>query len=283
MRKYSYVLTVFVVFVLMIAVATSCKNGAPGNTDGDRDSTLTDSMYVDPMSDNGLESVMPNGADELFDDFFFNFAANKRLQYQRIEFPLSVSDGKQMRKLNKNQWQMDYFFMEQGYYTLIFDDIKQLDIVNDTSVNHVVVERINLNTHSVKQYVFDRKGGLWMMTSVAENTSYQNANASFLQFYEKFSTDEEYQIKSMDNLVTFTGPDPDDDFGSITGQISPEQWPAFRPTLIPEGTIYNIIYGQHYSNANQKVLVIRGIADGMETMLGFKKKGQSWKLVNFNC
>jgi hypothetical protein len=67
----------------------------------------------------------------------------------------------------------------------------------------------------------------------------------------------------------------------------PEQWPAFKPSLIPEGTIYNIIYGNPETEETEKendeiIFLIRGIANGMESEMTFKKKGEHWKLMKFN-
>ena len=81
--------------------------------------------------------------------------------------------------------------------------------------------------------------------------------------------------------MKFTGPDPDDDFSTMTGDIEPETWPAFAPQL-PHGMIYNIIYGQKYTESNQKIFVIRGIANGMETSLTFKKIGGKWELIKLD-
>ena len=113
-------------------------------------------------------------------------------------------------------------------------------MVKDTTVNHVVVEKINLNKDNIKQYYFDRLGGEWMLTSINELPVDSSMNASFLKFYHRFSGDEEYQLQSINDLVTFSAPDPDDDFNTITGMMVPEQWPAFKPSLIPSGVIYNI-------------------------------------------
>jgi len=79
----------------------------------------------------------------------------------------------------------------------------------------------------------------------------------------------------------FTGPDPDDDFGTMTGTLAPEQWPSFAPQL-PRGLIYNIIYGQKYTESSQKIFVVRGIANGLETELTFKKRGGKWKLTKLS-
>ena len=86
----------------------------------------------------------------------------------------------------------------------------------------------------------------------------------------------------MNDLVEFTSPDPDDDFSTQTGSIIPDQWPSFKPGLIPSGVIYNILYGQKYTESNQKIFVIRGIANGMEEELVFRKRGGAWKLMKFN-
>ena len=46
--------------------------------------------------------------------------------------------------------------------------------------------------------------------------------------------------------------------------------------------VTNIIYGQKYTESNRKIFVIRGIANGMETSLTFKKIGGKWELIKLN-
>lgn len=278
MKKGAFFLLWSVVLMPFCFTTTGCNDRRP---------VADDSLSVEVDSDSIREAeeqgVMPKGADELFDDFFFNFAGNKRLQSQRIQFPLPVfENGEKVRQMEKKQWAMDYFFMEDGYYTLIFDNAEQMEIVNDTSVVHVVLEKIFLEKKNVIQYVFDNIDGKWMMTSIHENEMYQNTNASFLDFYQKFATDSAFQQHSINEFVTFTAPDPDDDFSTITGTITPEQWPMFKPGLIPEGVIWNVIYGQQYVSDNQKYFVVRGVANGLEIQMTFRKKGLNWKLVKFN-
>ena len=43
--------------------------------------------------------------------------------------------------------------------------------------------------------------------------------------------------------------------------------------------IYNIIYGNSYTESSKKIFVIRGIANGLETELTFQKKSGKWKLT----
>ena len=225
---------------------------------------------------------MPKAADELFDDFVFNFAANRKLQKSRIVFPLPVYHGEKLtKKIEKKHWKMEHFFMRQDYYTLIFDNQKQMKLMKDTTIDHVVIEKVFYSRKTVQQFVFNRINGQWMMTSICYKPMYQNNNGSFLKFYGHFATDTAFQARHLHNPVKFTGPDPDDDFSTMTGDIEPETWPAFAPQL-PHGMIYNIIYGQKYTESNQKIFVIRGIANGMETSLTFKKIGGKWELIKLN-
>ena len=67
----------------------------------------------------------------------------------------------------------------------------------------------------------------------------------------------------------------------MTGDIAPETWPAFAPEL-PRDFIYNIMYGQKYTQSNRKIFVMRGIANGMEMELTFQRKGGEWKLTRLS-
>ena len=261
-----------------------CSNKKPSPVDSvlTGHDSLTDTSSVDTMESIIAETPMPKAADELFDDFIFNFAANRSLQRKRIHFPLDVyKNGKKDHQIQRANWKMEHFFMHQDFYTLIFDSRKQMNLVKDTSVSHVVIEKIFFKLKTVEQYLFNRINGQWMLTSINYKPMYQNQNASFLKFYREFVVDSAFQIRSVNDPLSFTGPDPDDDFSTMTGTLAPEQWPMFAPSL-PHDMIYNIIYGQKYTESNQKIFVIRGIASGMEEELVFRKRGGAWKLMEFN-
>ena len=275
------ILFVVIVSVLMVLCTTA---GCTGKNNSDADTAgidSTDTTAADTLEQLITEQPMPKAADELFDDFIFNFAANRKLQFKRIKFPLRVVNGKSEKMVEKSQWKMEHFFMNQGYYTLIFDNRRQMKIVKDTSINHVVVEKIYLKRKKVKQYIFNRINGEWNLVEVNTGAMYQNNNASFLDFYQKFATDSAFQSRHLDSPIHFSGPDPDDDFSTMTGDIEPETWPAFAPEL-PANFIYNIIYGQQYTQSNKKILVMRGIANGMEMELTFVRKGKAWKLTRLS-
>lgn len=267
---------------------TGCGNGRTNMSDEesadslDTDTLKTESQKLSDEEELIAETPMPLAADEFFDDFFFNFTANPKLQFERISFPLPVVEGGETHTIAKNDWKMDNFFMRQGYYTEIFDNQRQMDLSKDPTVEHVVLQRIRLRSSRIQCYVFERKSGKWLMTQIRNEHFDEDVNGSFLSFYERFVTDSAFQIQSLDDLVTFSSPSPDDEFETQTGEIVPEQWPMFKPELIPAGTIYNLIYGgQVVQGSNQKIFMIRGVANGMEAEMVFRKKGGKWRLVKF--
>ena len=279
-NKMKKILTAFFAF---LALMFSCKGNKTETGDSlptDSDS-IKDTAVVDTMEQIIAETPMPKAADELFDDFFFNFAANKKLQIERTQFPLPVEKAGKTDTIGKKQWKTDRFFMRQGYYTLIFDNFRQMNVVKDTSVNKVVVEKIYFNIKTVKSYNFNRVNGLWKLTSINYKGIHENRNASFLKFYHQFVTDSTFQAESISNPMEFIGPDPDDDFSQIEGLITPETWPAFAPEL-PNNMIYNIIYGEDSKPGLQRIFVIRGIANGLEMELTFKRKKSKWMLTKLS-
>ena len=255
-----------------------CTNKAQSGADS-LSTDSVDTAKVDSL-DALLESQpMPKAADELFDDFIFNFAGNNKLQQARIKFPLLNVNNGDTSYIKKENWQIEHFFMRQGYYTLILDSRKQLNLTKDTNINNVTVEKIFLRKNYVKQYNFNRIRGEWMLTSINSHALQKNSNSSFLQFYQRFATDSAFQYKSLNETIDFSGPDPDDDFSELEGEIFPEQWDVLGPTDLPSGTIYNIIYGQKYVQNNYKVFLLRGIANGQELEMTFQRKGGAWKLI----
>lgn len=278
MRKGAIVIVFAIIAGMMSFSSVGCSDKKPQADVSDSVALVLEDTAADTVDQIITETPMPKAADELFDDFFFNFAANRKLQKRRIVFPLPVINGKETTYITAKRWRMDHFFMHQDFYTLIFDNLKQMNVVKDTTVEHVVVEKINLQHKHVKQYIFNRVRGQWMMTAIANIGLHNSKNASFLSFYNKFVNDTAYQVSSVHDPLEFTGPNPDDDFGSMSGILAPEQWLSFAPEL-PKGTIYNILYGQKYTETNQKIFVIRGIANGLETELTFRRKGGQWKLM----
>ena len=274
MRRY------LIFFSLMAVVLfTACQGSRTGHsaTDNQADSLATDSLMADSLDDDFSNVVVPKAADELFDDFIFNFAGNRKVQLERIVFPLKVLENGRVNRVGRNQWKTDDFFMRQGYYTLLFDSEQHMAIVKDTSITRAVVEKIVFDQQLVRQYIFNRIRNTWMMTSINEIALDKSHNASFLDFYHHFASDPDYQAAHLEKTVGFVGPDPDDDFSQMEGIITPDTWEAFAPQL-PSKILYNITYGRPRPDGNRKIFVLRGISNGLEIQLTFRKYGEKWRL-----
>jgi hypothetical protein len=272
------ILLVITAGILLMFSCTGNKTQSYEEPQTDSLTDTIDTVVMDTLEQLLVETPTPKAMDELFDDFFFNFAANKKLQLTRIIFPLTVNKEGKKESVEKKSWSNERFFIRQGYYTLFFDNEEQMKLMKDTSINQAIVEKIQLKKNLVKDYVFNRIRGAWMLREINEMPIENNVNASFLTFYKKFVSDIDFQVKSINKTVSFVGPDPDDDFNTMEGIITPDTWEAFAPQL-PEKTIYNVIYGQMKPSDNEKIFIMRGIANGLEMELRFKKVGGRWLLM----
>ena len=263
-------------------VGCSDKKTPTAEEDAAADSLTTDSLVTDSIEDIVEDAPLPKAVDELFDDFFFNFAGNRHMQMSRIQFPLPIHEDGATTMLDRKQWKYSHFFMAEGFYTLLLDDEEQDSLSKNSTLNHAEVEKLYMNENLVKQYVFDRIEGEWRLTSVERKRLSEHPCGSFLNFYQHFATDTAFQTQSLNDFVLMTVPDSDEEFSDVTGAITREQWPFFKPTLIPDNIIYNVNYGQVLTDDNQKVMVVRGVANGLNVSMTFKRKNDQWKLVKFS-
>jgi putative lipoprotein len=263
----------------MVGLNTGCTDKKPeALTDTlaiDTD-TIADTTHADTIARIVEETPMPKAADQLFDDFFFNFIANRRLQRARIVFPLPVTRGGKTKMLQKSQWKTEHFFMRQQYYTLIFDNEQQMDNAKSTSLDSVVVEKIYLREGLVDQYAFGHGDGKWRMERINQISFKDNVNASFLNFLQKFFAANGAGM--IRNPLPYSGPDPNgEETSHVETTIPAEEWSTFLPT-VPDNMIYNILYGQKYGKSQRKILVFRGLSNGIETRLVFKQRHGKWRL-----
>ena len=279
MRHYFFLLAVF----LLIFISCGGSKTGTATTEEVADSVVApDTMTaVDSLLAELDNLPMPKAADELFDDFVFNFAANRKLQMERILFPLRMVTDDKVETVDRQQWKMEHFFMHQGYYTELFENERHMEVVKDTSVNQAVVEKIFFDSQKVSQYYFRRLKGAWMLVEVHSIPFAKSNNASFLPFYHQFASSLEYQLQHLGNEVIFVGPDPDDDFATMEGVITPDTWEAFAPQL-PKKMMYNIIYGEPRKEGNSKLFVLRGIANGLELEMTFQRSNGNWRLTKLS-
>lgn len=227
------------------------------------------------------ESPKPIEADELFDDFIFNYASDDALQRQRTIFPLPYYKDDTPVKIEKKYWEHDYLFSQQSYYTLLFDREEDMDMVGDTALTSVQVEWVYLKTRMIKKYYFERIKGAWMLEAINLRKIEKGENEAFVDFYARFVTDSVYQSKHIHTPLKFITIDPDDEFSILETTLDLNQWYAFRPVL-PTDRLSNINYGQkNEDQSTTKILKVNGIGNGYSTVFYFRKKRGEWELYKY--
>ncbi len=105
---------------------------------------------------------------EDFNLFFFQFATEKEFQLERIKFPLEFVTWKNedeaggeilITRIKKEEWQHDYFFMNENYRPQIFDNFK--GELNDTDER--LFQWIGTETGVDVKYFFKRIDGEWFL------------------------------------------------------------------------------------------------------------------------
>ena len=103
----------------------------------------------------------------------------------------------------------------------------------------------------------------------------------------QFGISHEYQtrmsIRNTNSVssgtIAYMGPDPENENEDMKGVISPDEWFYMGPGELPSGILYNILYGQEYVQSGQKILLLRGISNGQEMEMEFKRKDGEWMLT----
>ncbi|MDE7378662.1 MAG: DUF4348 domain-containing protein [Paraprevotella sp.] len=279
-----------VMFMLPVLLIWACGNGRKetkeilsaenGDTLIAETDTLTEIKDEWPMEAEE-EIPLPKSVDELFDDFIFEFAQNKRFQQERIQFPLPVIDlENDTSMVKKNEWQQEYLFLKQDYYTVLFNSSHQMDLEKSTDREHVTVEWLHLVEEYSKSYDFERQKGIWRLTGIRSNSFDDSPLSDFLRFYQHFSTDSIYQSEHIADPFRYTTEDPNDDMERMEGTLDAGQWQDFRPDL-PADILTNVRYGQTYRDRNKMILLKRGISNGLMDILIFEKADDRWKLAAY--
>jgi hypothetical protein len=266
--------------VLLLIILGSCNNKKANNNLSTQVPDSVQRLNEDSLAQ-AAKGPHRTNADELFNDFIYNFASDPTTQRQRIVFPLLVMNGGKKSYIDARHWKHDYLYIHQKIYTLIFDREKDMDLVNDTSLHNVQVEWLYPKTRTVKHYNFKRVRGMWLLESINISHMTNPEDETFLDFYGKFSSDSLFQAKRVCQPLKFVTTNPDDDFSMIEATIDVNQWFAFKPQL-PVIQLSNINYGQQNSdNSVQKIVAFKGVSNGFSNVLYFRKKGGLWKLYKF--
>lgn len=234
-------------------------------------------------TDKTVEEVIPATADESFADFVYNFASDKEFQHSRIVFPLSVYQGKTVKRIENKQWTYDPMFSRLPVYTVIFDREDDIEVEKENRVKSVQVDWIYLRERKIKRYYFERKKDSWFLEAInwQPMKPVQQGVEDFYQFYLHFVADSAFQHERLVKPLAFVTPDPDDEFQILETVLDEGQWFAFRPPLLKE-ILTNVRYGQSdQPNSKTKILDVKGFGNGFNNILCFERRDGVWKLVKF--
>lgn len=273
MQRFALSLIALILLMHMGACRNDQPVPGPAISQSDSDSIAS----ADTTAATATENLPPAAADGLFDDFIYNFMRVRKFQLSRIQFPLPVyTDGKRT-DLQQDAWKFDPIYAGSDIYTMIFDSPRALQAEKDTTLHSAIVEWVYLKRSRVKQYIFEKSRGQWMLTSINEHAFSHNPNSDFYTFYQRFAADGGFQKKHITNPFKFRTYDYDS-FQEIDGLLDIEQWEDYRPEL-PDGKITNIIYGKTDVRSKYRALVISSLSSGMNCTLIFRFQGGNWMLT----
>lgn len=282
----------FTVFALCVCFAFlwfSCNRGHIAGYETGADTLVTeDSLQSDTIAlfeeedDKGLS--LEEHTLEVFGDFFFAFTHNNRFQAERIKFPLPVTDmdGTERTIRSGKQFRSEFQMPENDYYTLLLSEAAQASVLqNDSLLEDVAVQFVDLTQFSVDSYNFHRKDGHWYLLSRVVSAP-QGTAGDFFRFYERFVSDSLYQQECLARQLRVAMPETDEEEvdDEIVGTIDSDQWPAFRPEM-PEGRFVNIDFGHSLTDAHRLVLLQCGFSNSMMDFFTFRRAGDRWTMTAY--
>ncbi|MBP3775030.1 MAG: DUF4348 domain-containing protein [Bacteroidaceae bacterium] len=232
---------------------------------------------VDTIPETPLAS---RSADEYFNDFIYSFTTNRRFQMSRVAFPLPVERYGKSQQIDSRQWKFNRMHTRDSVYTVFFDHESSLELENSRQVDEVRIEWFYMKASRVEEYHFSRRADSWKLRGLREYGLQDYHDCDFIRFYQRFATDEEFQMEHLADDIAFTLSDPEEDFEYLEGTIEPEQWPSFRPEL-PCDVFTNIDYGQSMKFRNRRVVALEGSSNGFLSLLFFRRSGGKWILYKF--
>ena len=276
-----------IVAICLLGWLASCGGGKK-NTDAQEEwmepvdsiEMVADSLLVEEVEE---EMEIHPSADESFADFLYNFALDEKLQLRRVLFPLPYYMDNKKDSIGKAEWVHDPLFSQQEFYTMLYDDLDDIELEKDTAQTSVRIEWIDLKAHKMKRYYFERLYGWWKLEAIDDATmpKEDNGQEDFYEFYERFANDSVFQAERVADPLPFVAPDPDDDSQILETTIQKSQWFTFHPKL-PTEVLTNVNYGQRLNRDSQtRVIELRGFGNGFSNTLYFRCRNGEWRLTKF--
>lgn len=269
-RNIKNVLSATLLFCHLCIGLIGCK-GSVNNDASDTDSVQNEPDSIEEESIDTLillpQQPVSKLADELFDDFFYNFISDVRFQHQRLG-----------RTLSKNKGSIFERFSTQDFFTVMYDDKSDLSLLKDTTLTCVGVEWIQLDSMLIDRYNFRKLDGKWILTDKKIYSASESPCSDFLEFYYAFASDKNVQLESLANPVSYYVASYED-VEAEEGYISVDEWaefstemPAFKTTLV------SMDYGQRMSDPTSKRLLFQGFSNGVFVDYHFMHIDGHWVL-----
>lgn len=260
-------------------VLCACNNGSQTSSDETSDKSLDSADAVLDTLHLFEEVEPPVAADELFVDFFFNFASDVKYQSQRIKFPLPMKDNDARLDITRDDWHQFNRFKAQEFYSVIYERESDLELQKDTSVSHVCVQWIELKDEYIEEFNFRRINGKWMLTDIVKEDMKNSPNGSFLKFYSQFVSDSTYQREAIVTPLKFITQQDDPDEPTITEELSLNDWFEMQSDMpVITEVLANIDFGQTCISQNRKKILMEGVSNGLCIKFKFDKIGTQWRL-----
>lgn len=274
----------WVCMALAVLLVASCRKGHTGMEESMQDSTwVEDTLISDSVAEveeEMDEAVEENRVDGSFDDFIFTFTRLPHLQAQRTDFPLPLitAEGEETTVSNRREVG-DFGFLEGDYYTVLYGSMRELEAEHDGTDSLVRVDRVDLESLSMRTYTFERLNGKWHLTRLHDRMFGEDILSDFYRFYAKFSSDSTFQAQSLAPQLHVSIHDTEDELSVIEGTIDANQWTSFCPE-VPSGIISNIRYNQHYTS--QRIVMQKcGMGTGLQEVFVFHHDGTGWHLKSY--
>lgn len=277
MKKFVWVLCTLVVFFM------ACTGNKGSESDGEEALQVNQIVeQSDTLTNEDVEEALPARADELFDDFMFNYSKDSTVQMRRTSFPLPYFKREEKTNIARSDWKKDPMFSDMDFYSVLYNHPSDNQMEKDTAVNRVQMEYLYLDRMEAKRYHFLRNPkGFWILYKIVEEPlDEQRDPLEFLQFYAKFANDSVFQREHVAERLNFITFDPDDEFRTVECDITVDQWFAFRPDM-PKHQLTQVNYGQSTEGVTDKIINFRSGTTGFNNTLTFKRVEDSWMLTSF--
>ena len=218
---------------------------------------------------------------ENFDDFLYSFGHDDRFRSRRTSFPFVYIDNMgDTTTASRSEWKDDLSFLQQDFYTVLYNNALQIESSKELSSDTVVVERIDLDSLQLSSYHFARRKGTWRLFKRQDFYVQGSELSDFLVFYRQFSRDSIFQQASISQPLHFSMEDPEGGMDAIEGTIDATQWFSFCSD-VPTGIISNIRYGQVYNQPHSMVMQKCAAGSGFMEIFSFDKSAGHWRLVSY--